>query len=150
MELEGFLGIQYLSFRGALATLPSLLPDLNLETFTSVGEESLCHFDAISDNATMVDFDYSGGNTIVTQTFENIIAAYDTSGDLEAALSQNDQQLNEIRDHLLAIADAWTAAAAALESAHSGGVDPAFALTATGSTIVVVVSVVLLRRRRAA
>ncbi|MHA2380703.1 MAG: BtrH N-terminal domain-containing protein [Candidatus Thorarchaeota archaeon] len=150
MELEGFLGIQYLSFRGALATLPSLLPDLNLETFTSIGEESLSHFEAIGDNATMVDFDYSGGNTIVTQTIENIIAAYDTSGDLEAVLSQNDQQLNEIRDHLLAIANAWTAAAAALESAHSGGVDPTFLLIAAGSTIVVVVSVVLLRRRRAA
>jgi hypothetical protein len=148
MELEGLLRIQYLSFRGALATLPSLLPDLNLETFTDIGKESLSHFEAISDNATMVDFDYSGGNTIVTQTFEDIIAAYDTSGDLEAALSQNDQQLNEIRDHLLAIADVWTAAAAALESAHSGGVDPTFPLIAAGGTIVVVVSVALLRRRR--
>jgi hypothetical protein len=96
----------------------------------------------------MVDYDYSGGNTIVTQTFEDIIDAYDISGDLEAAFSQNDLQLNEIRDHLHAIADAWTAAAAALESAHSGGVDPTFPLIAVGGTIVVVVSVSILRRRR--
>ncbi|MFX1264551.1 MAG: BtrH N-terminal domain-containing protein [Promethearchaeota archaeon] len=148
MELEGFLGIQYLSFRGALATLPSLLPDLDLEAFTDIGRESLSHFEAISDNATMVDYDYSGGNTILTQTFDDIISAYETSGNLEAALSQNEPKLNEIQDHLLAIADAWTAAAAALESACYGAVDVLTPLIAAGSTCVVVVLVVFMRRRR--
>ncbi len=148
VELEGFLGIQHLSFRGALATLPSLLPDLNLDDFTDIGRESLSHFEAISDNATMVDFDYSGGNTILTQTFDDIISAYETSGDLEAALSQNEVELNEIRDHLLEIADAWTAAAAALESAYFGEADVLTPLIAAGITCAIFVSVAFMRRRR--
>jgi len=148
MELEGFLGIQYLSFRGALATLPSLLPDLNLEPFTDIGKESFPHFEAISDNATMVDYDYSGGNTILTQTFDDIISAYETSGDLEAALFQNEVKLNEIQDHLLAIADAWTAGAASLESAYYGGTDILLPLIVVSSTCIVVVSVVFILQRR--
>jgi hypothetical protein len=148
MELEGFLGIQYLSFRGALATLPSLLPDLDLDAFTDIGIESLSHFEAISDNATMVEYDYSGGKTILTQTFDDIISVYEASGDLQAALSQNELKLNEIQDHLMEIADAWTAAAAALESAYYGGVDILTPWIAVGGTCVIVASVVFVLRRR--
>ncbi|UCH03576.1 MAG: hypothetical protein JSW05_08215 [Candidatus Thorarchaeota archaeon] len=58
--------------------------------------------------------------------------------------------LNDIRDHLLAIADAWTATAEALESAYYGDMGIIIPLIIAGSTCIIVASVVFVRRRRSA
>lgn len=117
MTAEGFLSIQYLSFRAALESLPVMLPDLDLDVFLTEGRKAFKHFDAISDNSTMINLSYDGGATIMTETFNSIAndCVYTHDGDIDAAVTENEKDLATIRNDLLAIADAWDAAAAALD-----------------------------------
>ncbi|MHA1949123.1 MAG: BtrH N-terminal domain-containing protein [Candidatus Thorarchaeota archaeon] len=129
---EGFLSIQHLSFRTALEALPEMLPDLNLDEFVTAGREALEHFELLSDNSTMTSFSYDGGATITTDTFNEIAhLAYTQSGNLESAVTENEENLDVIRNHLFAIADAWDAAANALD----------FALNEVSTTTFVVIIV---------
>ena len=121
---EGFLTIQYLSFRSALEAVPSMLPELELDTFVAAGLEALTHFESICDNASLSSLYYDGGATITTDTLYSI--AYDChytyNGDIENAVADNEQDLETIRNHLMAIADAWDAAADAFDMAVNGDV----------------------------
>jgi hypothetical protein len=117
LTIEGFLAIQYLSFRAALEFLPDILPDMDLDAFLVEGRKAFEHFDALSDNATMINLSYDGGATLTTETFNNIAydCAYTYGGDVDATAVENEEDLETIRNHLFAIADSWDAAAAALD-----------------------------------
>jgi hypothetical protein len=152
MTIEGFLSIQYLSFGAALESLPDMLPDLELDEFLTEGHKALEHFDALSNNSTMVDLSYEGGATITTETFNNIAydCAYTQDGDIDAAVAENQQDLDTIRNHLFAIADAWDAAAAVLDRALNNNTTAIVIVAILSiSALVGVVSIFVRRRLRA-
>jgi hypothetical protein len=149
IQIEGCLTIQYLSFRSAIKTLPSLLPNVDLHEFISTCQEALPHFEVLSDNSSMIEIEYSGGVTIMTVTFCNIASSCNSSisGDVQEAVDEHDADLAQIIDHLMEIADVWDAAADALERALQG--DETLTLVLVSSSIVgIVVLVVVFNRRR--
>ena len=149
LMFEGYLDIQYLSFRSAVETVPGLLPDLDVEEFVSICQSAFPHFEALSDNSTMVELDYSGGNTIMTQTFGGIAASCNStvSGNVHAAAMEYENELDEIRNHLTDIADLWDAAASTLEGALQD--DGTLRLVVMSFSMVgILVLVVLFTRRR--
>jgi hypothetical protein len=149
MRIEGHLSIQYLSYRSAIESLPSLLPDINLDEFVSTSQEALPHFESLSDNSTMIEIDYYGGATITTVTFCSIASSCNstTSGDVHAAVNEYDADLDQIIKHLMEIADVWDAAADALERALQGpGIFPTVILSTSVGGIVVLALVIIRRR----
>ncbi len=148
MQMEGMLALQYLSFREGLKALPEILKELNLDEFVKRGLEALPHFEVLSDNSSLIEIDYSGNATIVTETFNRIAEAYRDSGNLNAALADSDEELSEIRGHLIAIADLWNAAASSLESALSGTIELPHSMITSAGAIVVIALAVIARRRR--
>jgi hypothetical protein len=146
---EGYLDIQYLSFRSAVDVLPSFLPDLDFDEFVSICQSALPHFEALSDNSTMTELDYFGGNTIMTETFGGIASSCNStsSGDIQAAATEYENELGQIRNHLTDIADIWDAAANALERAPQGNetLTPVLVLF---SIVGIVTLVVVITRRR--
>ncbi|MGY5855246.1 MAG: hypothetical protein RTS72_01515 [Candidatus Thorarchaeota archaeon] len=149
MRIEGFLSIQYLSYRTAIETLPSLLPNIDLDEFVSTSQEALPHFEVLSDNSTMIELDYYGGATITTNTFCSIASSCNstTSGDVHAAVNEHDDGLNQIIEHLMEIADVWDAAADALERALQELRTPPIVLLSTSIAGIVVLVLVIIRRR---
>ncbi len=147
ISIEGFLGIQYLSYRKALDALPALLSELDLRQFVEVGRQCLAQFDAISDNASMIEIGYAGGNSLLTQTFNRMADAHESAGNLQIAVNQNEENLNVIRNHLQSIANTWDAAADALEAALQGTDITVQLAIASGLIVVIAVVAVLYRRR---
>jgi hypothetical protein len=145
LMFEASLGIQYLAFRKAVDALPPILPELDLSEFMEYASESLPHFEAIGDNASLVQLDYEGGNTILSETANNIAQAW-AETDLETALAQYDTELASIREHLTAIAESWSAAADALEAAFNKA-DYTIPIVIGASVVIVIAIVVLVRRR---
>ncbi|MGY5864645.1 MAG: C39 family peptidase [Candidatus Thorarchaeota archaeon] len=123
-SIETSLTQQYESYRAAIDALPSVLPDLNLQEFVSEGELALEHFELFSDNSTVNVPFYTAGIKMVTKTFDNIAYQYEQvlDGDLSSAVSVYEEDLAEIQTHLIAIANAWDAAANALDIALNGDV----------------------------
>ncbi len=115
LGLEAQVSLQYLSYRTALESLPGLMPDVDLSDFLSAGRMALPHFEAITDNSTLVSpnnlTEYTGP---VASLFISMAETYNSTGDLEAVLTTHQNTLNEISDHLLGIADSWLAAGNAL------------------------------------
>jgi hypothetical protein len=152
MVTEGFLSMQYLSFRSALGFLPDILTDLKLDEFVSAGSEAFEHFEALSDNSTMVNPSYDGGATITTETLNRIAydCTYTQDGNVNNAVLENEQDLDTIRNHLFAIADAWDAAAAALAKVLNDNTAVVAVVTVVGIfTFVGVVSIFVRRRLKA-
>jgi hypothetical protein len=152
MTIEGFLSIQYLSFRAALESLPDMLPDLELDEFLTEGHMALEHFDDLSNNSTMVNLSYDGGATITTETFNSIAydCAYTQDGNIDAAVAENQQDLDAIRNHLFAIADAWDAAAAVLDRVLNDNTTAIVIVSILSIfALVAVVSIFVRRRLRA-
>ncbi|MHA1963962.1 MAG: BtrH N-terminal domain-containing protein [Candidatus Thorarchaeota archaeon] len=149
LQYEGFLSIQYLSYRTAIRVLPILLPTLDLDEFVRVGQEALHHFESISDNSTMIELDYLGGATIMTDTLCSIASSCisTTSGDVHTAAAEYDDDLNQIREHLMEIADVWDAAADALDTALQGDGTMTVVVISSGIVGIVVLVVVFIRRR---
>ena len=141
--------LQYESYRAALAALPSILPDLDLQEFVSVGELALEHFELFSDNSTVNDPFYTGGQKMMTETFEKIAYQYEYvfDGDLESSVAVYEEDLVEIQSHLTAIANAWDATADALERAlqSDGTLLP---IIVSSSIVGIVVLVIVFTRRR--
>jgi len=149
IEIETSLTRQYESYRAAIGALPSVLPDLDLQEFISEGELALEHFELFSDNSTVNTPFYTAGIKLVTKTFDKIAYKYEyvLDGDLSSAVSVYEEDLAEIQTHLTAIANAWDAAADALERAlQSDGTFPIVLLTTSIAGFLVLV-IVLVRRR---
>lgn len=111
LGLEAQVSLQYLSYRTGLESLPGLMPDVDLSDFLSAGRMALPHFEAITDNSTLVSPNnltaYVGP---VASLFISMAETYNSTGDLEAVLTDHENTLNEISGHLLGIADSWLAA----------------------------------------
>ena len=86
---------------------------------------------------------------MVTKTFENIAYQYEhvLDGDLSSAVSVYEEDLVEIQTHLTAIANAWDAAADALERALKGDGTFPIVLLSTSIAGIVVVVVLFIRRK---
>ncbi len=107
--------LQYLSYRKALESLPSLMSDVNLAQFIGNATLALPHFESLANNSTSIYLvnttKYEG---FVYETFHNISILYNSTGDLAAALELMQTNLNEITDHFEAIADSWLRSGEAL------------------------------------
>jgi hypothetical protein len=115
LGLEAQVSLQYLSYRTGLEALPSLMPDIDLSAFLIAGRQALPHFEAITDNSTLV---YPNNLTAYTgpvaSLFMSMADEYNSTGDLEAVLTAHQIELGEVSGHLLGIADSWLAAGNAL------------------------------------
>ncbi|MGY5881751.1 MAG: hypothetical protein RTV31_15985, partial [Candidatus Thorarchaeota archaeon] len=149
IEIETFLTQQHQSYRVALNALPRVLPSLDLEDFVSAGEPAIEHLEAFSDNSTVNTPFYSSGVKLVTKTFFDIASEYESDGDLSSAIAIYEVDLTEIRTHLTAIADAWDAAADALERELSEpGILLIISTGGIGTVIILTIGIVCRRRRK--
>ena len=141
MTLEGANTLQYLSYRTALESLPSLLPDFDLSEFLEAGREALPHMAELSHNGSLTGQYY---DSLLTDMFIDIALDFNSTGDLDAALESQSENITIIADHLLAIADAWDSAANALETAISYNPlnSPFLAIVGVGAVVVVIVIVI--------
>jgi hypothetical protein len=146
--IETSLTQQYESYLAAINALPNVLPDLNLQEFTSEAELALEHFELFSDISTVNTPFYTAGIKMATKTFDNIAFQYEHvfDGDLSSAVSVYEEDLAEIQTHLTAIANAWDAAADALERALQG--DGTLTLVIVSSSIAGIVVLVIVFTRR--
>ena len=113
--LESMITLQYLSYRTAIQSLPELMPDVDLDSFMAAAQTANPHFDALSDNSSLV---YPGNISMLEGSFANtfidIAETYNTSGDLNSTLEEYETELNTISQHILGVADSWLAAGNAL------------------------------------
>lgn len=111
LGIEAQVTLQYLSYRAALERLPAYLPGFNLSLFLKDANEALPHFEALSDNDTLV---YPGNMTLATglssQVFGDIADLYNSTGDMATALQTYADGLEMVSSHLTGIADSWLAA----------------------------------------
>ena len=115
-NLESMMTIQYMAYRSSLNSLPDLLPSYDLTEFIEEASEALPHMDALSHNASM-----TGGvfitprDTILYNTFFGMASSFESSHDLDGSITEFSEELEEIADHLYAIADVWETAGKILE-----------------------------------
>ncbi|MFW9803245.1 MAG: C39 family peptidase [Candidatus Thorarchaeota archaeon] len=144
--MEMGITLQYLSYRESLKTLPSILAGLDLEPFLESASAAVSHLAVLSENASLIDPYYTVNGTILTQTLTNIADLYYETEDLESAIEYYEQDLVDIRDHLIEIADAWVAAADALESTSRE--DTTMQLVIASGLVAVIAIIAVLYRRR--
>jgi hypothetical protein len=150
-ELETRLTQQYESYRAAIDALPGVLTDLNLQDFVSEARVALEHFELFTDTSTVNNPFYAAGIKLATKTFGDIAYQYEYvfDGDLSSAMSVHEEDLADIQTHLNIIADAWDAAADALERALQGsGTFPIILLYTSIAGILVLVIVFVRRKSR--
>ena len=150
IEIEVFLTLQYEAYLLAINALPDVLSDLNLDEFTKEGALAFTHFEAISNHSTLNNFFYTGGATLVSETFSSIAYQYEFvhDGDILASAIEYEEDLFEIRAHLTAIANAWDAAADALERELIGpGIPWIPSISGIGAITVLTIAIVTKRRR---
>ncbi|MGY5860103.1 MAG: hypothetical protein RTU63_12095 [Candidatus Thorarchaeota archaeon] len=111
LGLEAQVTLQYLSYRTALQALPAIMSDTDLTDFTAAGEQALSHFEEIVDNSTLIyPTNITQATGFVATTFKAIADSFNASGNLEAAFAPYTDELTDISNALLGIADAWQAA----------------------------------------
>jgi hypothetical protein len=146
--IETRLTLQHHSFQMALNSLPNILTDLDLEDFILEGESAFEHFQVFSDNDTVNTPFYPAGTKLVTKTLFDIASEYEDDGDLSSSIATYDENLADIRTHLIAIADAWDAAATALELELNGpGIPWIPSMSGIGAIFVLTVAIVTRRRK---
>ncbi len=115
LGIETAVTLQYLSYRTALESLPSLMPDTDITAFISAADNALPDMAALSSNSTLIyPGDLSHIEGLVSTTFYNMSQEYNSTSDMGATLNHYSVELNEISSHLLGIADSWQAAGNAL------------------------------------
>ena len=151
---EMFLTMQYHGYRNALDSIQDILPGVELTEFIDAADDAFPYFEVLTSNesiTTLVGAKFR--DTLLFSTFEDIAVDFQTSGDLEGSISNHQDGLDEIRSHLFAIADAWGAAADALEETLNlpDDVEPlgdSMPVVIGGSVIIILVVVFCLVRRR--
>lgn len=114
-NLELMMTMQYMAYRGSLDSLPDLLPSIDLQDYINEAEEALPHMDALSHNASITSgIGVISRDTLLYNTFFDMADSFESSHDLDAAISEFSEELDEIAGHFFAIADAWKAAGEAL------------------------------------
>ncbi len=116
ISLEQMITLQQLSFRSALARLPTYLREYDLSIMQSYGQAALPHFDALSTNASLTTFDPTSYNSLIKDTFWGIAELYRIDGNIYEAVTCYADNLFLIQTHLNGIAAAWEAAGHALQS----------------------------------
>jgi len=147
IKIETSLTLQHQSYQIALGALPRILPSLDLEDFVSAGEPAIEHFEVFSDNSTINTPFYPSGIKLVTKAFFGIASEYENDGDISSAIAMYEEDLEEIRNHLIAIADAWDAAAAALDNVLNDNTAVITIVTVVGVFMFVGVVSIFVRRR---
>jgi len=111
LGLEAQVTLQYLSYRTALQALPAIMSNTNLTDFSIAGAEALPHFEVIADNSTLIyPTNITKATGFVATTFKAIADSYNASGDVDTAFAPYADELTDISNALLGIADAWKAA----------------------------------------
>lgn len=150
ITIETCLTQQHQSYQMALEALPRILPSLDLEDFVTAGEPAIEHLSVFSDNSTVNTPFYPSGIKLVTKTFFDIASEYESDGDLSSAVAMYEENLSEIRAHLNAIADAWDAAADALERELTEDWIPWIpSMSGIGAISVLTIAIITKRRRDA-
>ncbi|MFW9956541.1 MAG: C39 family peptidase [Candidatus Odinarchaeota archaeon] len=115
LGLEAQVTLQYLSYRTALASLPSIMTLTDLNQFIEAGERALPFFAQLADNSTLVyPTNITKATGYVATTFRAISEAYNSTGDIDSAFAPYESTLDDISAALLGIADAWLDAGNAL------------------------------------
>jgi len=115
LGLEAQVTLQYLSYRTALVSLPSLMSETDLSDFVSAGDDALPAFENIVDNSSLIfPGNMSQSMGFVANTFLDIAEAFNASGDIDTTLAPYESTLDSISADLLIIADSWRAAGNAL------------------------------------
>lgn len=148
VEVETSLTQMYNSHKLAIEALPAVLTELNLDDFLSTCELAFEHFEVFADNDTVNTPFYYGGIKLVTKTIEDIAYQYELDGDLSTSISMYEEDLVEIRSHLVAIANIWDDAANALERAISEPGIPLLPYVSGIGAIVVLMAAIIRRRRK--
>jgi hypothetical protein len=118
-NLEVMMTMQYHAYRNSLNSLPDLLPSMDLEAFLDEASEALTHMEALSHNASITSgIDVISRDTILYNTFFGMAASFESSHDLDGAIGEFTEELDEIAGHFFAIADAWKRAGEALCNEH--------------------------------
>ncbi|MHA1963422.1 MAG: BtrH N-terminal domain-containing protein [Candidatus Thorarchaeota archaeon] len=113
--LEAQVTLQYLSYRTALESLPTLMSETDLTAFVDAGEDALPAFENLVDNSTLIfPGNLSQMTGVVATTFLKIAEAFNASGDIDTTLTPYESTLNSISADLLTIADSWRDAGNAL------------------------------------
>ncbi len=115
LALESSISLQYISYKSSLDSLPKYLTGHDFSKFYEEANKALPHFEAISDNSTLI---YVGNlsrmHGAIFEAFDAIATEYNTTGNLDGAMAAHDVELDAISEHLVAIADSWKAAGEAL------------------------------------
>jgi hypothetical protein len=150
LEIEAYLTLQYESYFPAINALPPVLSDLNLDEFIEEAAMALTHFEALSNHSSLNDIYYTSGATIVTETFSSIAYQYEFvhDGDILTVAAEYEEDLFQIRTHLIAIANAWDAAADALERELAGSEIPWFpSMSGIGAIAIITIAIISKKRR---
>jgi len=114
-NLEVMMTMQYQAFRGSLDSLSELLPSLDLEDFLEEAAEALPHMDVLSHNDSITSgITVKSRDTLLYNTFFDMAESFESSHDLDSAIGEFSEELDQIGGHFIAIADAWKAAGEAL------------------------------------
>ncbi len=115
LGLESQVTLQYLSYRTALASLPSIMTETDLTEFVEAGERALPFFAQLADNSTLVyPTNLTKATGFVATTFKAIAESYNSTGDIDGAFAPFEDSLDDISAALLGIADSWRDAGNAL------------------------------------
>jgi len=114
--LEAQFTLQYLSYRAALETIALVLDDILLSDFNNAANQAIPSFEAISSNASLIypGTNYSVYTGLVSRTFIAIAEEFNSTGDIDLALSSHYGELSDISMHLDVISDSWLDAGTAL------------------------------------
>jgi hypothetical protein len=108
LGLEAQVTLQYLSYRSAIPRIEKFMPEVDLDEFLSTLELALPHFEALSDNTTLISpGNITSHDSLISNTFTGIAMSYNNSGQLDSALQEYSENLEDISNHLLQIADSW-------------------------------------------
>lgn len=106
--IESSLTLQYLSFRTAAQALPKIIPQIDETDFSASSAEAVFSMSALSSNSTLI---YPGNvsriDGLVSSTFADISAEFNSTGNLESSLESYSDDLSVISDYLDQTADAW-------------------------------------------
>ena len=144
--------MQYLAFRSSLDSLPRLLPSKNLQPFLDAASEALPHMEALSHNASITSgIDVIARDTLLYNTFFDMADSFEASSDLDRAISEFSNELEEISTHLFAIADAWETAGEVLSQELEGSgniLDDNLVVVIGGGAAILVIGVIIVVWRR--
>ena len=116
-NLEIMMTMQYHAYRSSLDSLPDLLPSIDLGVFLDEASEALPHMEALSHNASIISgINIISRDTNLYNTFFGMAESFESSHDLNGAINEFTEELNEIAGHFFAIADAWKRAGEALSN----------------------------------